>query len=121
MHRAVLRTGLIALALVVKGSGTGGIYRGGNDEWNMGYLQKVRVQQEVCHYIEQQRAGARVLCDWPMSCLLTETRLNYVSRPLKIVCIGDSPCLPDLAAVNQGSFDLLVDGPIDEFRDALRR
>ena len=57
------------------------------------------------------------------SILLTEPRLNYVSQPLKIVCISDhkARCFPDLSAVSPSGFDLLVDGPVGDYRDALRR
>ncbi len=122
VEQTILRYVFVVLALAMKGSGIAGVDRADNDEWNMGYLRQVSAQRQICRFIERYPPEARVLCDWPMTALLTEPRLNYVSRPGKIVCVGDDPrCFPDISAVTPAGFDLLVSGPVDELPGVLRK
>jgi hypothetical protein len=72
----------------------------GNGEWNMGYVNVIRIAQAMYGYIETHHPGAVVAAAWPDNVNLERLDYGYVERPRRSARYRELPALTD--------FDVLV-------------
>ena len=59
----------------------------GNGEFNLKYLDVVRVHKEMCQYIASEFPQSRIATDWPHIVQLLHPHLGYVQKPLRAISI----------------------------------
>ncbi len=85
----------------------------GNYEWNMKYLEVVKMHKIMCQYIEEKFPNARVLTTFPHTEQLRRPYLGYVKKPLKVIHLKEGKFF--------GDFDLILYSvPSGDNRDMLR-
>jgi len=84
-RRLQLLVGVSALALL--SYAVLGNDRVGTREWNMGYLDVVRIHKAMCQYVEAEFPDVPILAAFPLSSYLSRPELGYVSRPLRVVTV----------------------------------
>ncbi len=72
----------------------------GNNEWDMKYLEIVKIHKTMCQYIEEEFPNARVLTTFPHTQQLRRPYLGYVKKPVKVVPFKEERGL--------GDFDLIL-------------
>jgi hypothetical protein len=87
----------ITVVLIYSLSGT---VLGGNYEWDMKYLEVVKIHKTMCQYIEEEFPNARVLTTFPHTQQLQRPYLGYVKKPVKVVPFKEERGL--------GDFDLIL-------------
>jgi hypothetical protein len=102
----------ITAVLIYSLSGSGTVLYG-NYEWDMKYLEVVKIHKIMCEYIEEKFPNARVLTTFPHTQQLRYPYLGYVNKPLKVV--------PFKEEIDLGDFDLILFSvPSDYNRDMFR-
>ena len=57
----------------------------GNGEFNLTYLDVVRVNQDIARFVEREFPGATVAAPWPQLRFLRIPELGYVTSPVRVV------------------------------------
>jgi hypothetical protein len=85
----------------------------GNYEWNMKYLEVVKMHKVMCEYIEEEFPNARILTIFPHVRQLGHPYLGYVKKPLKVINFKEGE--------HFGDFDLILFSiPSDHDKEMLR-
>jgi hypothetical protein len=86
----------------------------GNYEWDMKYLEVVKIHKIMCEYIEEEFPNARVLTTFPHTEQLRRPYLGYVKKPLKAVTFKKER--------DFGDFDLILFSvPSDKDKEGMLR
>lgn len=91
---------------------------GGNGEFNMRYLDVVRMHEALIGHLVSEVPDARILTSWPHTSQLTSPVLGYVPRPMKAKDFS--------AEADLGESDLILvsspaPGEMDELRELAER
>jgi len=112
----VLQTavGLALLVLMLNSLSGSPIY--GTNEWNMKYLDVIKMHKEMCKYLENNFPNARILTIFPHSSQLSNPDFGYIKKPLKVLHFTG-----DKTSGHIGYFDLiLVSDPTNHVTTSLR-
>lgn len=111
-----LQTAVGAIIIALQIYSLSGTISYGNYEWNMKYLDVVKMHETMCEYIEKEFPYARVLTVFPHTQELSRPDLGYVNRPLMVYQFKGDTNFRDF-----NYFDLvLFSAPADSYGDVLR-
>lgn len=117
----VLQTAVgVALVVLMTNSLTGSPIQG-NNEWNMKYLDVIKMHKEMAEFIEKNYPDSRILTIFPNTDQLKTPYLGYVKKPLITINLPEDKLL----GYNQ-NFDLiLISDPagrhINKLREYVKR
>jgi len=91
-----IAAGIIILVLILSPFVTG--FKG-SGEFDMKYLDIVKLEKTMCQYIEKEFPAARILTAWPQTSELEDPFFGYVEKPLKIIYFDGKNNLTDFDVI----------------------
>jgi hypothetical protein len=55
-------------------------------ERSMEYEADMKMNREMCRWLEEHYADTPIIASWPITHMLTDPRLGYVTKPMHVVC-----------------------------------